>query len=70
MAQLRQDYDQFTAKNAKIVTIGPEKANAFQKYWQENDMPFVGLPDPKHSVLKLYGQKVKLSLSSAACPPR
>ncbi|MCD4671439.1 MAG: peroxiredoxin family protein [Anaerolineaceae bacterium] len=60
MAQLRQDYDQLTAKNAEIITIGPEKAEAFKKYWVENEMPFVGLPDPQHSVLKLYGQKVKL----------
>jgi len=60
MAQLRQDYDQFTARGAEIVTIGPEKAEAFKKYWVENKMPFVGLPDPDHSVLKLYGQQVNL----------
>lgn len=60
MAQLRQDYDQFTARDAEIVTIGPENAAAFQKYWAENKMPFVGLPDPDHSVLKLYGQQVSL----------
>lgn len=60
MAQLRQDYDQFTARDAEIVTIGPENAAAFRKYWAENKMPFVGLPDPDHSVLKLYGQQVSL----------
>ena len=60
MAQLRQDYDQFTARGAEIVTIGPEKPDAFRKYWGENEMPFVGLPDPDHSVLKLYGQQVNL----------
>jgi peroxiredoxin Q/BCP len=60
MAQLRQDYDQFTARDAEIVTIGPENAAAFRKYWAENKMPFVGLPDPDHSVLKLYGQQVNL----------
>jgi peroxiredoxin len=60
MAQLRQDYEKFTEKNAEIVTIGPEKAEAFRKYWVENEMPFVGLPDPDHSVLKRYGQQVKL----------
>ena len=30
------------------------------KYWHKNNLPFVGLPDPKHSVLKLYGQEIKL----------
>ena len=27
---------------------------------QKESLPFVGLPDPKHSVLKLYGQEVNL----------
>jgi peroxiredoxin len=60
MAQLHQDYDQFLAQDTEIVVVGPEDASAFAKYWQENDLPFVGLPDPSHSVLKLYGQEVKL----------
>lgn len=60
MAQLRQEYDKFVALNAEIIVVGPENAKAFQKYWRENDLPFVGLPDPKHSVLKQYGQQIKL----------
>jgi len=60
MAQLRQDYDKFTAQDTEVVVVGPEGAGAFAKYWQENDLPFVGLPDPTHSVLKLYGQEVNL----------
>jgi peroxiredoxin Q/BCP len=60
MAQLRQDYDLFTAKDAEIIAIGPEDAASFRKYWEENQMPFIGLPDPQHSVLKLYGQQVKI----------
>lgn len=60
MAQLRQDYEKFTARGAEIVTIGPEKPEAFAKYFKDNDLPFVGLPDPDHSVLKLYGQQVNL----------
>jgi len=60
MAQLRQDYTQFTERNTVILVIGPEDAKAFQTYWQANELPFIGLPDPKHSVLKLYGQEVNL----------
>jgi peroxiredoxin Q/BCP len=60
MAQLRQDNDEFTARDTQVVVVGPEGPQAFEKYWQENDLPFIGLPDPKHSVLKLYGQKVNL----------
>ena len=60
MAQLRQDYDRFRAQDAEIIAVGPENSKAFRKYWDENQLPFVGLPDPKHSVLKRYGQEVKL----------
>jgi len=60
MAQLRQDYDKFRDENAEIIVVGPEGVEPFEKYWRENALPFIGLPDPKHSVLKLYGQEIKL----------
>ena len=60
MAQLRRDYDEFVERHAEIVVVGPESASAFREYWQQEELPFVGLPDPKHTVLKLYGQQVSL----------
>jgi len=60
MAQLRRDYDKFIANDIEIIVVGPENASAFGRYWNENKLPYIGLPDPKHSVLKLYGQKVNL----------
>jgi peroxiredoxin len=60
MAQLRQDFAEFEKRATTLLVIGPENASAFSKYWQENDLPFIGLPDPTHSVLKLYGQKIDL----------
>ena len=60
MAQLRQNFQKIRNKGAKIIVIGPEDANAFKQYWKENDLPFIGLPDPKRHILKLYGQKVNL----------
>jgi len=60
MAQLRQDYDKFKALDTEVVVLGPENAFAFSMYWKSHNLPFVGLPDPKHSVLKLYGQEVSL----------
>ena len=60
MAQLRQDYDEFAAQEAKIVVVGPENERSFARYFNENDLPFTGLPDPKHTVLKRFGQEVKL----------
>jgi peroxiredoxin len=57
---LRRDYDQFVARNIEILVIGPEKAATFQRYWEKESLPFTGLPDPRHGVIKLYGQEVKL----------
>jgi peroxiredoxin Q/BCP len=60
MAQLRDEYDRFTASGSEIIAVGPEGPAAFKAFWQKNGLPFVGLPDPKHQVLKRYGQQVNL----------
>ena len=60
MAQLRQDHDQFIARDVEVVVVGPEDAPAFAAYFRKEALPFIGLPDPKASVLKLYGQEVNL----------
>jgi peroxiredoxin len=60
MAQLRREYEEYVAKDAEVIVVGPEPRKAFVAYWEKHDLPFVGLPDPKHTVLKLYGQEVKL----------
>jgi peroxiredoxin Q/BCP len=60
MAQLRQDYPKFVDRQTEVIVIGPEDAAAFAEYWQKNHLPFIGLPDPKASVLRRYGQEVNL----------
>jgi peroxiredoxin Q/BCP len=60
MAQLRQDYEKFVKLDTEIIVAGPENAEAFKNYWAKENLPFIGLPDPEHKVLKLYGQEVKI----------
>ena len=60
MAQLRQDHNLFVKRKAVILVVGPEKPDTFEAYWLKHDLPFVGLPDPDHKVLKQYGQEVNL----------
>jgi peroxiredoxin Q/BCP len=60
MAQLRQDYSDFEKRNTVVLVVGPDDREAFARYWRENDLPFIGVPDPDHAVLKLYGQEVNL----------
>jgi peroxiredoxin len=58
MAQLRQDYQKFVDRQAEVMAVGPEGARAFSDFWVSEKMPFIGLPDPRHILAKLYGQEV------------
>jgi peroxiredoxin Q/BCP len=60
MAQLRQDFPKFSERDAEIIVVGPENEKAFRDYWQKEQLGFIGLPDPQNTVLKRYGQEVKL----------
>jgi len=58
MVQLRQGYAEFERRRAVIFVIGPDEARSFARFWQEHRLPFYGLPDPTHRVLRLYGQEM------------
>ena len=57
---MRDDLAAFTARDAVIITIGPDGPRAFQRYWETEKLPFIGLPDPQHKVADLYGQEWNL----------
>lgn len=68
MAQLRQDYESFKNLDTEVLVVGPENTKAFQEYWTKENLPFVGLPDPEHTLSGLYGQEVKvLKLGRLPC---
>lgn len=48
------------ARDVAILVAGPEDAQEFQAYFERHDLPYTGLPDPWHGVLKLYGQQANL----------
>jgi peroxiredoxin len=60
MAQLRQDHEKFVERDTAVIVLGPEDAQIFTGYFTRHNLPFMGLPDPKHSVLRLYGQQIKI----------
>jgi peroxiredoxin Q/BCP len=60
MAQLRQDYQEYVDRDTEVVVVGPEGPDEFEEYWKSKRLPFVGLPNPDHSVLKLFGQDVNI----------
>jgi peroxiredoxin len=60
MAQLRQDYQKYVELDTEVIAIGPEDTKAFTRWWHDHKMPFVGIPDPKHDIAKLYTQKFNI----------
>jgi peroxiredoxin Q/BCP len=60
LARLRDEYEKFTNRSVLIVAVGPNASTAFKQYWQNEKIPFIGLPDPKHSVARMYKQEVNL----------
>ena len=60
MARLRDDHDQFTSRGAVILAVGPNDVETFRRFWSSEKIPFTGLPDPDHSVARLYRQEVNL----------
>ena len=60
MARLRDEHEQFRNRNAVILAVGPNALAAFERYWQNEKIPFIGLPDPERSVARMYRQEVNL----------
>ncbi len=57
---MRQNYQTLVEQNVIVIVVGPENTEAFKNYWQKESLPFIGLPDPAHTVLKTYGQQVNI----------
>lgn len=53
-------YKDFTSRSAEILAVGPDGLESFRRYWQREEIPYIGLPDPDHVVAKLYKQEVNL----------
>ena len=50
----------FLERDTIIIIVGPDSRRAFESYFDKHQLTYTGCPDPKHSILKLYGQQVKL----------
>jgi len=42
------------------LAVGPNSPAAFEQYWRNENIPFVGLPDPDHTIARMYRQQVNL----------
>ena len=60
MAQLRQDYPLFIAREAEILVVNPESAAETTKFAESLGLTFPMLVDPDHAIANRYGQEVNL----------
>lgn len=47
-------------RGAELIAVGPDGVEQFKRYWQREELPFIGLPDPDNTVAKMYRQEVNL----------
>jgi peroxiredoxin len=57
---MRDAYQAFRARGTEILAIGPNDLPTFLRYWSNEKIPFVGLPNPTHDVALTYKQEVNL----------
>ena len=60
MARLSDDYEKFAGRNVVILAIGPNDSEEFQRFWENENIPFIGLRDLEHKIGRLYKQEVNL----------
>ena len=54
---MKGDIKQFTDRNTQIVVIAPHEKARVRAYWEKNNLPYIGIPDPDGTLGKLYGQE-------------
>jgi peroxiredoxin Q/BCP len=57
---MRDGYAEFISRGAEILAVGTDNTSAFQSHWKKDNIPYIGLSDPKASVPRLYRQEVNL----------
>jgi len=57
---MRDHYAEFDTRGVEIIAIGPDGSESFKRYWNKENIPYIGLPDPEHVVARQYRQEVNL----------
>ena len=57
---MRDEYEKFESRGVAILAVGPNSPDAFTQYWENENIPYIGLPDADHRVARKYRQEVNL----------
>lgn len=58
---MRQDYQKFLELDAEVIAIAPDTMRNAQNYFQDNQLPFLGLVDDQLDVYAQYDVQSKLT---------
>jgi peroxiredoxin Q/BCP len=51
----RDEYPKIEAANGLVIGVSPDPPQRLQRFREKNDLPFVLLSDPDHTVAETYG---------------
>lgn len=54
---MKNDFEKFSSCNTTVVVIAPHRAEKVKVFWSDEELPFIGVPDPDGRLGKLYGQE-------------
>jgi peroxiredoxin Q/BCP len=57
---MKQDFREFTSRNATIVVVAPHSTEKVAARWKEAALPMIVVPDPEGTLSDRYGQEWKL----------
>lgn len=57
---MRDDHEKYLSRGARIVAVARHGSEDVKRYWSENRLPFMGVPDPDGRLGDLYRQQWKL----------
>ena len=52
---MKQDFKEFTSRNATVVVVAPHDAEQVAAYWKKEALPMIGVPDAEGKLADLYG---------------
>lgn len=58
MVQLRHQYQEFCKRGCEIIILSPDTNQELKKYWETEQLPFIGLSDSGSKIASLYYQEV------------
>jgi len=54
---MQRDFEKFRKRNVPVAVIAPHDSQRVKVFWEEEGLPFIGIPDPEGKLGKLYEQE-------------